>query len=110
MNIWKSGLAGEMRAARYVRRHGMRILKRRYRTAHGEIDLIAKEKQTVVFLEVKYRPQGKPGEGLWAIDEKKRRHVRYAAAHYLQSHPAQEVRFDIIEISAEGLTHLKNAF
>ena len=63
MKIWETGLAGEILAARYVKREGMRILKRRYRTAHGEIDLIAQEGQTIVFIEVKTRPRGELGAG-----------------------------------------------
>lgn len=110
MSIWETGLAGEIRAARYVKRAGMRILKRRYRAAHGEIDLIAQEGRTTVFIEVKNRPRGKLGAGRQAVNEEKRRHLRYAAARYLQDHPSDALRFDIIEISAAGLRHIKNAF
>lgn len=110
MNIWETGLAGEIRAARYVKRQGMRILKKRYHTAHGEIDLIAQEGQTTVFIEVKTRPQGELGEGSRAVNGEKQRRLRYAAACYLRGHPSDALRFDVIEISAAGLRHIKNAF
>ena len=110
MNIWREGLLGEIRAARYARRHGMRVLERRYRTAHGEIDLIAREGGTLVFIEVKARLRGAIGEGAAAVNKEKRRHLRYAAACYLKDHPAAHTRFDVIEISAAGLRHIQNAF
>ncbi|MBE5770405.1 MAG: YraN family protein [Clostridia bacterium] len=110
MNIWKIGLLGEMQAARFLKRQGMRILERRYRAAHGEIDLIAQENHTLVFTEVKCRPKGAMGEGIAAVNSEKRQHIRRAAAIYLQSHPAESIRFDVIEISAAGLRHIKNAF
>ena len=105
-----TGLIGEWQAARYLKRRGMRILEKRYRAAHGEIDLIAKDQDTLVFIEVKSRPRGKMGEGAQAVNREKRRHLRFAAGQYLQSHPAHAVRFDVIEITAAGLRHLKNAF
>lgn len=110
MSIWQTGLLGEMRAAQYARRQGMRILARRYRTAHGEIDLIARDGDTLVFIEVKARPTGAIGQGAAAVNGDKRRHIRSAAAYYLQSHPAASFRFDVMEISAAGLRHIKHAF
>ena len=110
MNIWQEGLLGEMRAARQMKKQGMRILERRYRTAHGEIDLIAPEGDTLVFIEVKARAKGKMGAGAQAVNREKQKHLRYAARHYLQTHPAGKVRFDVVEISAAGLRHIKNAF
>ena len=110
MNIGQIGLLGELKAARFLKHQGMRILARRYRAARGEIDLIVRDKNVLVFAEVKYRPRGSMGEGLFAVNKEKMEHIRKAAAVYLQSHPADEIRFDVIEISAAGLRHIKNAF
>lgn len=110
MSIFEAGLSGENRAAAYLKNHGMRILEKRFRTPHGEIDLIARDRDTLVFVEVKARPHSGEGEGLLAVNAKKREHLRYAAQVYLQSHPWDQVRFDVIEISADGLRHIKNAF
>ena len=66
------GLLGEWKAARYLKKQGMRILKRRYRTAHGEIDLIAQDGGTVVFVEVKTRPDGRIGDGAAAVRKDKK--------------------------------------
>lgn len=111
MNSYESGLLGELRAAAYLKRGGMRLLARRYRAGHGEVDLIARDGDTLAFIEVKNRPRGRLDEGLAAVDREKRRRVRSAAQAYLQSNPWRgQVRFDIIEISAAGLRHVKNAF
>ena len=110
MSIFETGLLGEMRAAAYLRKQGMRIIASRYRTPHGEIDLIAREGDTLVFVEGKPRLKGKIGEGERAVNVQKRGHIRYAAQYYLLSHPENNVRFDLVEISAAGLRHRKGAF
>ena len=110
MRIFEIGLLGEKQAAAYLKKQGMRILEKRFRTPHGEIDLIAMDRDTLVFVEVKARARGGEGEGLLAVNAKKRGHLRYAAQFYLKSHPWEQVRFDVVEISADGLRHVKNAF
>ena len=110
MNPFGKGLWGEMRAARYVKKRGMHILERRYRTAHGEIDLIVRDGDALVFMEVKARTAGRLGDGALAVNAEKRRHLRYAAQRYLLSHPAERIRFDVIEITASGIRHIPHAF
>ncbi|MBE5786661.1 MAG: YraN family protein [Clostridiales bacterium] len=105
-----TGLMGEMRAAAYARKMGMKILKKRYRTAHGEIDLIVLDGDTLVFIEVKARPQGDLGQGIRAVNGEKQRHLRYAAQCFLSLHPARDIRFDVIEISRAGIRHIRDAF
>ena len=110
MNAYWIGLKGEWQAARYLKKRGMRIEGRRYRARHGEIDLIAREGDTLVFIEVKTRQNGRMGEGVQAVTRDKRARLLAAARQYLQSHPAPQVRFDVIEITSSGLRHLENAF
>ena len=110
MNRRDVGLLGEWRAARYLKRQGMRILKRRYRAGRNEIDLIARDGDALVFVEVKARPRGRLLDGARAVDQAKRDHLRQAAQIYLSAHPAGRVRFDVMEISAAGVRHIKNAF
>lgn len=107
---WQTGLMGEFKAMRFLKKQGMKILAFRYRTRHGEIDLIARDGNETVFIEVKSRPSGKMGEGIRAVNQEKRQHLRYAAKCYLSAHPASSFRFDVIEISAAGLRHFKQAF
>lgn len=66
-NAYQAGLLYELRAARYVRRRGYRLLNMRYRARDGEIDLIARDGDTIVFIEVKARPAGKLGAGVAAV-------------------------------------------
>ena len=66
-NAYQAGLLYELRAARYVRRRGYRLLNIRYRARDGEIDLIARDGDTIVFIEVKARPAGKLGAGVAAV-------------------------------------------
>lgn len=110
MNIFHIGLAGEIKAARHLKKLGFRILQKNYRTPHGEIDLIAMDGDTLVFVEVKNRPAGKMGDGISAVDGQKRKHLRYAAKCYLAAHPAAAARFDCVEITSSGLRHVSNAF
>lgn len=110
MNISFIGLSGEWKAARYLQKQGMKILQKRYRTSHGEIDLIAMDGEGLVFVEVKNRPAGKMGDGISAVDRQKRKRLRFAAQYYLSAHPAASVRFDCVEITSAGLRHIPNAF
>lgn len=108
--VLEKGLLGEIRAERFLRRQGMKMIARRYRAARGEIDLIALDGDTTVFVEVKYRPRGEIGEGAKAVDADKRRRLRFAAGRWLLSHPCASVRFDVVEITASGVRQIKNAF
>lgn len=112
MNAYQVGFWYELRAARYVRGRGCRILKRRYRARDGEIDLIAREGDTILFIEVKARPQARLGSGIAAVDADKRRRVRHAAQVYLTQHGLTESprRFDILEFTRAGIQYQKNAF
>ena len=109
---YETGLRGEAEAERYLTGKGMKCLDRRYRACGGEIDLIMAEHDIIVFVEVKYRPEGAAGSGLMAIDRNKCRRLSRAAFAYLtknglNGHPA---RFDVVEISRGGILHIPNAF
>ena len=110
MNIVKTGLMGEWKAERFLKKQGMRVLRRRYQTPHGEIDLILQDEEIIVFAEVKYRPAGQMGDGASAVDMQKQNRLHYAARRYLKDHPNAFVRFDVVEITAAGIRHIPNAF
>src|SRR5947209_6203352 len=82
-NLWSRllGDRGERAAARYLRRQGLRVLVRGYRTRCGEIDLIARDGDTLVFVEVKARQRGVPAE---AVTAEKQRRITLAALHFLR--------------------------
>lgn len=111
-DTYRTGLLYELRAARYVRRRGYRLLTMRYRARDGEIDLIARDGETIVFIEVKARPSGELGAGVAAVTADKRRRLHHAADAYLSSKGLREApcRFDILEFSRAGIFYLENAF
>jgi len=97
------GQRGEEAAARHLLSLGFVILERRFRTRAGEIDLIARDGDTLVFVEVKARSSlacGRPAE---AVDGRKRGRIARAASLYLARHGDGEApcRFDVVEVLEE---------
>lgn len=109
---YKTGLTGEARAEEYLCGLGMTVVTRRYRAQDGEIDLILLDGETVVFAEVKSRPAGSRGAGLAAVTPAKQRRMTHAALAFLVEREwmARDVRFDVVEITAQGVWHVPNAF
>jgi putative endonuclease len=94
------GRRGEEAAADYLIARGFRILERRFRTRAGEIDLVAEEGETLVFIEVKTRTSLSCGLPAEAVDRRKRARLARAASIYLMRHPGTErpCRFDVVEL------------
>jgi putative endonuclease len=110
-----AGRRGEQLAARHLKRSGYIILARNYRTAGAEIDLIALDNDTLVFVEVKAR--GGTGFGLpqEAVDYDKRERIRRAALVYAERRGVDlPARFDVVAIDGIGRTRklevIKDAF
>ena len=112
MKQYDKGRSGEEAAERYLVSLGMVCLARRYRGWDGEVDLILRDGDTLVMAEVKYRPLARRGEGLSAVTADKRRRLAHAAQAYLAERELTDapVRFDVVEITGDGLLHLPNAF
>ncbi len=110
------GKRGEQIAARYLRRSGYLIIKRNYRAAGAEVDLIAVEDQTLVFVEVKARSGKRLGTPQEAVDERKQNRIRRAAEVYAARNRVTEIpiRFDVVAIVGAGrgrkLELIRNAF
>lgn len=98
------GRKGEEIAARYLRRSGYLIITRNYRAAGAEVDLIAIEDKTLVFVEVKARTSTRLGSPEEAVDEQKQEQVRRAAQVYATRHHILEspMRFDVVAITGSG--------
>lgn len=94
------GRRGEEEAARYLASLGFRILERRFRTAAGEIDIVAREAGTLVFVEVKARSSISYGRPAEAVGRRKRARLLRAASLYLLGHGGQDqlCRFDVVEV------------
>ncbi len=106
------GLSAESLAAWYLRLTGWRILKRRYKTGAGEIDLIAKRRKTVAFIEVKARETRRAA--LEAVSPASQRRITRAARIFVADHPKAgfyTLRFDVIVIRPWALPErIENAF
>lgn len=113
----RRGAAAEEQARRYLERHGLVTLAQNYRCRWGEIDLVMRDAQTLIFVEVRYRSGDDYGGAIASIDRRKQRRLARAALHYLQSHHAVETlaRFDVVtstldEAGALRCEWLRNAF
>jgi len=94
------GLLGEKAASRYLKKQGLKILVRRYRCRFGEIDLVARDGDTLVFVEVKLRASRSFGDPSQAVTPEKQKHMSRVALDYLRrlNHPHIPVRFDVVEV------------
>lgn len=113
------GAWGEALAAEYLRKKRYQILASGYRCRFGEIDLIAENRQYLVFVEVKLRKSGDFAAAREFVDRRKQDRLRVTASMYLAQHPTKRLtRFDVIEIYApEGIrtlhpeiNHMEDAF
>ena len=94
------GDAGEQAAADYLKKKKYKILERNYKNKYGEIDIIARSKADIVFVEVKTRKSGKYGRPYEAVNYYKQRRITGAAKAYLYKNKLfdQNVRFDVVEV------------
>lgn len=100
-----TGDAFELAALRHLRRAGLRLLQRNFSTRLGEIDLVMRDGDTLVFVEVRYRHDLAHGGATASIDKRKQRRLIRAAQSYLLLHPAsaqRPCRFDVV--SFDGVT------
>jgi putative endonuclease len=106
-----AGGAGEDEAARFLTRHGLALVARNYRTRLGEIDLIARDGETLVFVEVRLRSDARFGGALASITAGKRRRIVAAARHYLMRLPREPAcRFDVVCIEEGEPKWIRGAF
>ena len=98
------GKAGEDLACRELERRGYEILDRRYRRRGGELDIVARDGQTVVFVEVKTREGCEFGAGAESVTSLKRRRMASVALDYMARHNLVErpCRFDVVSIDMNG--------
>ena len=94
------GQRGESLAVRHLRSEGYEILAQNYRTKVGEIDIVAREGETLVFVEVKARNSAKYGDPKWAVTPAKQRKISMAALYYLKTtgQSRAKARFDVLTI------------
>jgi putative endonuclease len=110
------GKLNENLAVNYLKRQGCRIVERNFRTARGEIDIIARDGDTLVFVEVKARRSRSRGSPKEAVTPEKQRRISLAALQYLKTAPSplNRARFDVVAILTEAgpaqIEWIRNAF
>lgn len=109
------GKSGEMEATKYLKKNGYEIICNNFRCQQGEIDIIAKDKNEIVFIEVKTRSSKNYGEPREAVDKNKKKHIMDTAKYYLYKEHKENsyVRIDVIEVYIKKdkiiLNHIKQA-
>jgi putative endonuclease len=121
---WKSkplhlryGELGERAAKRHLQRKGLKFLTANFRTDRGEIDLVCRDQDCLVFIEVKTRSSEEWARPAAAVDKERRGRLTRAALDYLRllKNPMVKIRFDIVEVllhdsQVREVRHLPNAF
>lgn len=113
MNKREVGTSYEKAAGAFLEKKGYQILEYNYRCRMGEIDVIAKEGNYLVFLEVKYRKNAKKGYPIEAVGWQKQRKISMVASYYcMQKQIGDGVpcRFDVVAILGDEMVLLQNAF
>ena len=110
----ETGRIGEDISVKYLEQIGYTIIERNFECRQGEIDIIAKQKDVLVFVEVKYRKNTLNGHPFEAVTPAKIRKICRAALSYLQIHhlliDETKIRFDVVGIIGTEIQHLKHAF
>jgi putative endonuclease len=107
----QTGWAFEQRAAEFLECRGYAVLDRNFRTRRGEIDIVAKDRDTVVFVEVRARSSVRFGTAAETVGPVKRARIVHAARMYATLRGLDcPMRFDVIAVSAGKLEHIADAF
>jgi len=112
----KKGREGEALAEKFLKKKGYKILEKNFSTRFGEIDIIAADHGTLVFVEVKARCGTGFGSPMEAVGARKQSHLTLAANIYLEEHGIidKPLRFDVVGVLGDGLSAeielVKNAF
>ena len=110
------GRIGEEEAAKFLKNKGFQILERNFRAVRGEIDIIARDKKTLVFIEVKTGVTPGFGEPEERVNQKKQRQIGKVAMRYLQRYGMYDIdcRFDVVSVvflkGEWKINHIEDAF
>ncbi len=112
----RTGKRGEDLAAAYLAEAGYRIIERNYRCIFGEIDIVAEEGETLIFIEVKSRRSEAYGDPQLAVGHQKQKKISRIAMHYLEEKRLRQrlARFDVVAVKLLSSGHkieiIRNAF
>mgnify|MGYP003291540742 CR=1 FL=1 len=112
LNSRTIGSTYEQIAGTYLKEQGYEIIEYNFHSKNGEVDIIAKEQEYLVFVEVKYRKDCKKGHPLEAVSVAKQKRISKSALFYLQKKNifGIPVRFDVVAILGDQIELVKNAF
>ncbi|MCX4187221.1 YraN family protein [Methylophaga sp. OBS4] len=117
MSAREQGKQVEQQVCRFLQKQGMQLITRNYHSRGGEIDLIMQDRQTLVFIEVRFRKSRTFGSALESVNKIKQSRIIHTAEHYLQRHPVSQdaCRFDVVAVSPTASGHydfqwIKDAF
>jgi len=99
-----TGEKAELDASEYLKKNKLKLIQKNYRCKFGEIDLIMQDKQTLVFVEVRYRKNNQFGSGAETITPSKQKKLIKTASYYLQQHPPASqfsARFDVVSMTSD---------
>ena len=107
-----TGQRAEATALAHLSAHGLKLQQRNYRCRGGEIDLVMRDGDTVVFVEVRFRRSERFGSPAATVDRRKQSRLMRAARHYLGRHGLVMCRFDVVGITGEPprIQWIRNAF
>ena len=106
-----AGRAAEDAALEHLRRHSLELVERNYLSRFGEIDLVMREDDTLVFVEVRYRSGKSHGSAAETVDARKRAKLIATAQCYLQySRWRHACRFDVVALSGANVDWIRDAF
>lgn len=110
MNTRKIGAFYEESACEYLKEQGITIIERNFRCHQGEVDIIGRDKNCVIFFEVKYRRSEEFG-ALNAVSRTKQKKICRCADYYIMIHPwICQIRYDVIGITDTRIEWVENAF
>lgn len=112
----ESGIWAEDKAEEFLKRSGYKILQRNYKTKLGEVDIIARDLNTICFIEVKFRSSNRFGSALEAVSNLKQKQISKAALNFLKEKNLlnKKARFDVVALDScdgqEKISLIKDAF
>lgn len=110
----RTGRIGERQAEKFLKKAGFKVIARNVHVGYDEIDLIARQGDTLIFVEVKTRKNEDFGRPAAAVNRAKRKRLSRAAMHFLKKRKLRPpyIRFDVVEVigDQQDIRHIQNAF
>lgn len=112
MNTTQKGRDAEDMARRFLESKGLRFLEANFRTPLGEVDLVMRDVETLVFVEVRERKNESYGRGFETVTRPKQEKIARAALAYVKAknEARSPMRFDVVSLGPTGIDHIPNAF